>query len=378
MVDSGHPIERLAKRTLVMVSHAIERAALAAAEDGPLVVVALFQRMPYFERERAAYARIAGRAVTTVVGLVDDQPPTLPAGVHGVRLSPGEDLAREWTVLALTPRFGAVLTARDLEEVSPASATLEAGRQFDGRWRFRRDEALHELIRLRHVLADRLPPAALAGIDDTLSRARELPATPGESRAEAALRLLVRRLATGLERQDELHRQLTVARRPAAESGLAGLADESAVRRWTGMDGTTASGTLPVALVGVRVAEPANAPERLGRRSAARELQAVLQVLTGGLRPSDRVTRLAEDEFLLILPALPVDDALQVAYRLGKDLAALASTYPFVPLTGTCVVAVTRRRPLPVEEIRRALDWAVDQGVPVAALPAETTAAAAA
>ncbi len=34
------------KRTRVTVSHAIERAALAAAEDGPMVVVALFQRLP--------------------------------------------------------------------------------------------------------------------------------------------------------------------------------------------------------------------------------------------------------------------------------------------------------------------------------------------
>ncbi|MFF0155811.1 hypothetical protein [Micromonospora sp. NPDC005203] len=42
MLQSGRFPERLTKRSLVAVSHAIERAALAPAEDGPLVVVALF------------------------------------------------------------------------------------------------------------------------------------------------------------------------------------------------------------------------------------------------------------------------------------------------------------------------------------------------
>ncbi|WP_232534145.1 DICT sensory domain-containing protein [Plantactinospora sp. KBS50] len=372
MADSGRPTERLNKRTMVEVSHAIERAALAAAEDGPLVVVAMFQRAPYFERERAVYGRIAAQSVTTVIGLVADQPPAVPDGAYPVRLAATEELAREWTVVALTPRFGAMLVAHDREEVAPASTTLEGGRLFDGRWHFRRDDALHELVRLRRALADRLPPPALAGIDDTLTRVRDLPATPGESRTEAAVRLLVSRIGRNLDRQDDLCRQLDAARRPAAESGLTGLADEAAVRRWTGMDGTTASGTLPVALVGIRVAEPPEAPERLGRRSAARELQAVLQVLTAGLRPIDRVTRFGEGDFLLIMPALSAEDALQVAYRIGKDLGGLAGTYPFVQFSGTCVVAVTRRRPLPVDQIRRALDWAVAQGVPVAALPPES------
>ncbi len=63
-------VQRLTKRTLVTISHAIERSALAAAEDGPMVVIALFQRLPYFERERRVYERIAGRAAATVVGLV--------------------------------------------------------------------------------------------------------------------------------------------------------------------------------------------------------------------------------------------------------------------------------------------------------------------
>lgn len=63
-------VQRLTKRTLVTISHALEQAALAATEDGPMVVLALFQRLPYFERERQVYQRIASRAAATVVGLV--------------------------------------------------------------------------------------------------------------------------------------------------------------------------------------------------------------------------------------------------------------------------------------------------------------------
>lgn len=46
----------MAKRTLVTLSHAIETAAAEPAGDGSLVVIALFQRLPYFDREREMYA----------------------------------------------------------------------------------------------------------------------------------------------------------------------------------------------------------------------------------------------------------------------------------------------------------------------------------
>ncbi len=39
-------------RAGVLSSHAVERAALAEGTDENLVVLVLFQRLPYFERER--------------------------------------------------------------------------------------------------------------------------------------------------------------------------------------------------------------------------------------------------------------------------------------------------------------------------------------
>ncbi|WP_319461744.1 DICT sensory domain-containing protein [Micromonospora sp. RTP1Z1] len=360
MPQSGRTPERLTKRGLVTISHAIERAALATAEDGPLVVLALFQRMPYFERERPVYERLAASAAATVVGIVGPTPPELPAGAYGVALDETEELGREWSVVALTPRFGATLVAYDRGEVAPA-VTLEAGRLFDGRWGFRRDEALHEVIRLRARLGDRLPEPARSRLDEVVARVRDIPAGPGESRAEAAIRMLA-------DRGERAHR--TVARR-AEPDGPAGLLDEPDLRRWTGADGVTASGTLPVALVGVRVDEPAGAPERFGRRSAARETQAVLTAVTGVLRPVDRAVRLADNEYLLILPALDERGALDVAGRVHEAVGGLARSYPFVAFAVHVAVTVTDRRPLPVADVRHAVEWATREGAPVATLAPE-------
>ncbi|RGC67543.1 hypothetical protein C5N14_17340 [Micromonospora sp. MW-13] len=377
MPHSGRAPEILTKRSLVAVSHAIESAALATTEDRPLVLVALFQRMPYFDRERAVYEQIAASGAVTVVGVVGQRPTGLPDGVHGVALEETEDLAREWSVVALTPRFGAALVAYDRAEVEPA-ATLESGRLFDGRWGFRRDEALHEVLRLRDRLADRLPGAARAAVDDVLARVRDLPATPGEARGEAALRLMFSRAGrpararwTAGSGPGDRSRGTGVG----AAEGVAPLLDESGMRRWTGADGITASGTLPVALIGVRVDEPAGAPERFGRRSAAREAQAVIGAVTAPLRPVDRAVRLSDQEYLLILPALTEEQAVTVAGQLHEAVGGLARSYPFVAFAVHAAVTVTARRPLPVADVRHAVGWAAREGVPVARLAPETAEA---
>ncbi|MFF3852336.1 DICT sensory domain-containing protein [Micromonospora sp. NPDC002575] len=370
MLHSGQAPELLTKRSLVAVSHAIESAALASAEDGPLVVIALFQRMPYLDRERAVYERIAATAAATVVGVVGQHPEALPAGACGVALDEAEDLAREWSVVALTPRFGAALVAHDRSEVEQA-ATLESGRLFEGWWGFRRDEALHEVVRLRDRLADRLPGAVRLAVEKTLARVRDLPATPGEARAEAALRLMFSRA----ERAARAHRGGPGGRDRGtgpAPAEPAPLLDEPGMRRWAGADGVTASGTLPVALVGVRVDEPAGAPERFGRRSAAREAQAVIGAVTSPLRPVDRAVRLSDQEFLLILPALTEEQAVTVAGQVHEAVGGLARSYPFVAFAVHAAVTVTSRRPLPVEDVRHAVGWAAREGVPVARLAPES------
>ena len=353
------------KKTLVAVSHALEQAALAAAEDGPMLVIALFQRLPYFERERQVYERIAGRAAVTVIGLVaDGQLPDLPAGTHVVPLDGAEPLAREWTLVVLTPRFGAVLVAHDREQVTASAATLEAGRLFDGWWSVHRDDALHEALRLQGAFADRLSPAVRDAATDVLARVRDVPAGPGESRADAIVGLLVEQAERSGARLAALRRQVAQPEKPA-------VAGDDEIRRWSGAAGVTASGTLPLALLAVRVPPARQLPEQAGRRTGALRNEGLIGVLTALLRDTDRVSRLGEDDFLLMLPARDFTDAVKVAHQLHTDLAAAGAHNPFLPATAYVVVMVTRRRPFPTERLREALSWAQREGVPVAKLDDE-------
>jgi hypothetical protein len=355
-------VQRLTKKTLVTVSHALEQAALAGAEDGPMVVFALFQRLPYFERERLVYERIASRAAVTVVGLVADQVPGLPAGAYPVLLDENEELAREWTVVVLTPRFGAVLVAHDLELVQPGASTLEAGRVFAGRSSLRRDEALHEVLRLRGLLGDRLGPAVVSAVDAVVDRVRELPATPGESRADAVLRLFA-----GRAEQDHTRLRTGVRHAGAAapdETGDVDVTGEPGVRRWAGSDGVTASGVLPVAVLAVRVDYAAGQEGAIGR-TVTRQQQATIELLVARLRPQDRASKVGQGDFLLVLPALRHDEAVTLAQGVVADFAAAEKRSAFLSARVTVGVVVTRRRPLPEDELWKAVEWAITQNAAV-------------
>ncbi|MFI1996899.1 DICT sensory domain-containing protein [Actinoplanes sp. NPDC020271] len=354
-------VHRLTKRTLVTVSHSLEQAALAAAEDGPMLVFALFQRLPYFERESQVYARIAERAAVTVVGLVADQGGHAPAGVHTVGLAENDPLAREWTVVVVTPRFGALLVAHDLERLQPGATTMESGRLFDARLGLRRDEALHEALRLRRQLGDRLSPAARAAVDAVLERVRELPATPGESRADAALRVFAARA----ERDHQLLIAGSREIRRQDHPGDTDIAGKPGVRRWAGHTGVTAPGVLPVAVLAVRIVHSAGSPEGPIGRTATRQHQAAVELLVSQLRPGDRAVKAGPDDFLLYLPSLGPDEARRFAHALVASFSDTAARSSFLTATVTVALTVTRRRPLPEDELRQALDWAVAGDAPV-------------
>ncbi len=346
------------------LSHAMEQAALAAAEDGPMVVIALFQRKPYFARERAVYERIARVAAVTLIGLVAEDAPSLPDGVSLVLLDDKEELAREWTVVVLTPRWGSVLVAHDREEVEAGAATMESGRIFSARWSYRRDDALHEALRLRRVLADRLPVAAGTGMDRVIERLREIPPAPGEARGDAALRLLV----NNAERDHALLRAARLHPETGSHSpAVAALESDESLRRWSGTSGVTASGVLPVAMFAVRVEHQGNTVQPVGRTHARRD-EAVIAVLSAHLLPADRLTRIGENEYLRICPGISRDDAVAHAYKIGADFAAAAQRSAFLSVVVTVAMSVTRIRPLPVESLRAALQWAVGQGIPVATI----------
>ena len=82
------------KRTLLLVSHAMERAFDAADQDVSGLVVGQFQRREYFDREAAAYAALAASRHTVIVGFTG---PTadLPAGVQAVAFDQDDPRARD-------------------------------------------------------------------------------------------------------------------------------------------------------------------------------------------------------------------------------------------------------------------------------------------
>jgi hypothetical protein len=244
------------------------------------------------------------------------------------------------------------------------AVTLESGRIFEGRSSLRRDEALHEALRLRAQLADRLSPRARSAVDAVIERVRDLPATPGESRADAALRLF----AAQAERDHTLLRAGAHPAGKAEPSDVAGdtdLAGETGVRRWAGATGVTSSGVLPVAVLAVRITHAVGGSDGPVGRTAIRQQQAAIEVLVARLRPGDRASKTGPTDFMVFLPALGHDDAVKFAYGLVADFAPVEARSAFLSATVTVALTVTRRRPLPEEELRHALEWACAQNTAV-------------
>ncbi|MEV4146852.1 DICT sensory domain-containing protein [Amycolatopsis sp. NPDC049691] len=340
MPDADPRAGVLSKRALVTASHAVERAALADGAGADTVVFALFQRLPYFEREREVYARIARKAAVTVVGMVGSGRPDLPHGVTPVLLRPDEPMAREWSVVVLSPTFGASVVARDLEEIDPQATSVERARLFRGRWGLRRDEAYAEVVRLRDAMGDRLPPAVRRQVGQVLASVETPAELDIESRAEAALRHLASRL-------DAARASAPVRVGPAVDPDT-GLDTLAGLTRWLG----DATDTVPLGLVLVVVDDLAAVERRHGTRVRMHTEQNIAELLRGGLRPVDRAVRLGPGEFLVIQPAVSAAALTARGRHLESRLAALHATYPFVDLHPRTTTLLTRRRPLPLRKLR--------------------------
>ncbi|MET9260124.1 DICT sensory domain-containing protein [Amycolatopsis sp. NPDC004079] len=330
----------LSKRTLVIASHAVEQAALAEQVGEQVVVFALFQRLPYFEREREVYAKIAGRAAVTVVGMVDSGRPDLPHGVIPVLLHPEESLAREWSVAVLSPTFGASVIAEDLDEIDPHAQSIEGARRFRGRWGWRRDEAYAEIVRLRDAFGDRLPPTARRKVADLLDQVVEPANSAVESRTEATVRHLCARL----------EKRRPAAREPAVDPST-GLASLSALDGWLG----EATDTVSFGLLLLAVDDLTWVERRYGSRVRMHTEQNIADLIREDLRPLDRAVRLSENEFLTILPAAAEEDLAARSRLFAQRLGALYTTYPFVDLHPKTTTMLTRSRPLPLGALRAQL-----------------------
>lgn len=356
----------MVKKTLVTLSHAMERAALAAGGDRPLVVVALFQRLPYFDQERALYRQLAQQADAVVVGFVDDFRPELPGRIDPVLLRLDEPLAREWTVVVATPQMGAFLVAFDEERAVPGERTLEAGRLFSGRWGFSAAGARAELRRLCGQLADRVPPGTMALLDQIAAGSDDEPTVP--DRSEAAVRLLVEEMERARRHGVVLQGRLEAVTLSADRDLSSQLHTPTYLHRWAGTNRTTTAGPLPLALLLISMSRLSGVT-KLGARAEREVVSGIAAVLTRRLKVVDRAVRLAEDEFLLVVPGIGEDAAADLIRQVVADLGELDDVYPFVPLAPVCAVTVTRQRPLPLDELRETARWAAAENIPIALLP---------
>jgi GGDEF domain-containing protein len=348
-VDTGAPGELLGKRALVELSHMIEKFALAAPPDEPLVVLAMFQKLSYFERASAAYRAIAGRGAVTVIGVAEDSPPAVPPGVQPALLSASDELARQWSVTVLGPHGGANLVATDLETIDPVARTLEDGRTFRGRWSFRREDAYEEVVRLRAAL--RLPAAVVADIDQVLRAVRGTPEPPYQEWWSGPAGFLAERVRTADRGRLAAELRLDAINADSAERDpRTGLYTEKFLGRWTKCLG---AGTLPIGLALVRIFGIADVRSQYGLRAELAALRAVAACVQDLLTPVDRAVRLGREDFLVVLPSWAPERVLWFCEEVCMRVARLDQQYPFVSLPGVAAATVTRSRPLPVEQLRQ-------------------------
>ncbi|NMO91024.1 DICT sensory domain-containing protein [Actinomycetospora sp. TBRC 11914] len=375
---AGSRPERLSKRLLVDISHAVEKAVMAGRVEPPTVVVALFQRLAHFDRERAVYERMAQAGVTVVVGFVTGEDHEPPRGVDVVELTPDEPMADEWTVVALGPQAGAFLVATDQHAYDPADRAVELSRVFDGRWGFSRTQAASELARLRFALGSRLDPAVARTVDDLL--ARTMPSggqqassagTPGETWATTSLYHMIDRMRDAHAGTRELRDQLADAHAAAGTRATvptdpaSGLPTAEFLQRWTPRGGP---GALQVGLALFDV--PAfDEPALQDPRAAYHAGHRVAAALSEPLGPVDVAVRLDERTFVVVVPGASSRHLAELADRITEGLVLASEGYPGVPLEARIATTTTRARPFPIGDLHAALAHADDADGPVDAGP---------
>lgn len=341
-----------AKRVLVEISHTIERFALAAPRGEPLIVIALFQRASYFERETAVYRDVAAGGALTVVGLAEDVTPEMPPGVRHALFGPADPMAREWSVTVLGPHGGATLVATDLEAIDPDAPTLEQGRLFDGYWSFRREDAYREVLRLRTAM--NLSPQLRGQVDGMLRHMVAEPESDDQGWREAPLRFLADRVDGLLRERAAVQEALATARDDSRERDpRSGLPNLRYLARWTAGLG---AGTLPIGLAMFRISGVTDLRGTYGLRAELAALQTIARCLQHRLSGADRAIRLAGEDFLVVLPSRTPEEMHSYCENASADIAGLDVTYPFVSLPVAAAALITRSRPLPFDRLLTWLD----------------------
>jgi len=304
------------KGNLVVLSRAFEGCVLRepASARHPVVVLALFQRAPYFEASRRHFERLARASSACVVGFAGDASP-MPEGVTYCALEPDEPLADRWVTAVLAPDFGAGLFASDRRDFLAREATLERARGFQTRVLFERRAVAHELEEILATVGPRIPAEVedtLRGVMASAGRTRE---TPAERRSARAFATIVDGLESAHQRRLELERHLRRAREAGLRDPLTGLYNRRFLDEYLGGRSTDTPSWAQVSVVLCDLDHFKEVNDRHGHALGDAVLREVADALQTSLRDTDVGVRWGGDEFLFVLPGASLDTAREVAER---------------------------------------------------------------
>ncbi|MGK2947214.1 MAG: sensor domain-containing diguanylate cyclase [Acidimicrobiales bacterium] len=342
------PTRTATKRTLAALSYAIEGIAQGAGPDA--VVVALFQRGPYFAPMVGTYETLAEQA-TVVVAFAGHGPHA--TGVAHVELTDDEALTGVWGVVLLGGTVGAYLHADDLLQLDVSDAPLEDRRRFQATWGFDRAGASTQALRILELLGDRVDPATARTITDAAMATSEEPPTVAESSLGQAALVLAARLDDTQASLDEVRRQLEDETEHATRDPLTGLVNREGMERWLG--GSAFNGLLmpPLGVVMLDLDGFKAVNDHHGHDVGDEILRAVAERLTATTRAGDIVTRWGGDEFVVLCPGLEGAGLQQMAQRLVRSVSS--TSVRGISVGASAGTQSTRRRPLPLEEADAAM-----------------------
>jgi diguanylate cyclase (GGDEF)-like protein len=345
------------KRTLVVLSHAMERAFDLSepdrAGDGERgLVIALFQHREYFDPEATRYAALAEAGHTVIVGFAGSGA-DLPAGVHHAEFGDLDPRAEDWRLIMIRGAFGTALAGYDARDLSQGEATLEASRLFDATWTFRRGEALAQAAAQLARLAPDLPAAVVDEATGVIDGSRVGRPSPAENRLSAAADHLLVSVDSVQRRATRLRLALETTRSLAERDQLTGLNNRYFLERYLGSADRPAD--LVTMLVDIDDLKEFN--DRHGHAAGDVVLGAVSAVLQGATRPGDVVVRWGGDEFLLLLPGLDARAGMALGQRILRAVRTTLLPAPWQDLvvSASIGVCVTRRTTLPLARLDEAL-----------------------
>lgn len=359
----------MTKRTLLLMSHAMEQAFDAVDDDVPGLVVGLFQRREYFDVEANRYAELARAGHTVLVaftGSVDGLPP----GVHGTQLAADDPRSEEWVLILLRGDYATSLAATDRHESSGDEATLQGSRTFDASWTFRRRFAAEHARAVLSELCPDLPTTLAEQALAHVARTDSIPVSDVEARLAIAAEHLVRALEVGGRHNTRLRRELAASTALAELDQLTGLSNRHYLERFLGDQDTPAD--LLAMLVDVDDLKTVN--DSFGHAAGDAVLAAVARVLRECSRVGDVVVRWGGDEFMVLIPDPGMTSAASLL-ALGERLAvAVAATHPEPPWDGLSIsvsigISPAPRTRLPLPQLDAALYEVKRDGKGHAGLP---------